>query len=288
MSLLSQAIMSGLISGTVYALLAMGLIIAFQTTRIVNLAHGETYAISGLVTAALAHFGLPIVVAIAGGVATAMLFSIAVERLLLRPRASWPVSSLILVSLAAAFLSRGILQVGFGADPESFKRLFVGAPIRIGGGALSQQGLWLVLIGLAAVFATTQFLTRTRIGRQLRATAENPDAAQLLGINVGAARMIAFAIAGCLGGLSASLLVPLVSVDYQAGLGMTLRGFIAASLGGMSPLSGIFGGLGLGLAEALVTTYFGALAQDPVIFLVLIGVALWQSRKILFGGSLRA
>jgi branched-chain amino acid transport system permease protein len=211
-----------------------------------------------------------------------------VERLLLRPRASWPVSSLILVSLAAAFLSRGVLQVGFGPDPESFKRLFAGAPLRIGDGVLSQQGLWLIIIGLAAVFATTQFLTRTRIGRQLRATAENPDAAQLLGINVGRARMIAFAIAGCLGGLSAALLVPLISVDYQVGLGMTLRGFIAASLGGMSPLAGIFGGLGLGLAEALVTTYFGALAQDPVIFLVLIGVALWQSRKILFGGSVRA
>jgi branched-subunit amino acid ABC-type transport system permease component len=280
--------MSGLISGTVYALLAMGLIIAFQTTRIVNLAHGETYAISGLVTAGLAHAGAPIVAALAGGIATATLFSMGVERLLLRPRASWPVSSLILVSLAAAFLSRGVLQVGFGPDPESFKRLFAGAPIRIGYGALSQQGFWLILIGLAAVFATTQFLTRTRIGRQLRATAENPDAAQLLGINVGAARMIAFAIAGALGGLSAALLVPLISVDYQVGLGMTLRGFIAASLGGMSPLSGIFGGLGLGLAEALVTTYFGALAQDPVIFLVLIGVALWQSRKILFGGSIRA
>src|SRR5271155_291177 len=288
MSLLPQAIMSGLISGTVYALLAMGLIIAFQTTRIVNLAHGETYAISGLVTAGLAHVGAPIVAAVAGGVATATLFSIAVERLLLRPRASWPVSSLILVSLAAAFLSRGVLQVGFGTDPESFRRLFAGVPLRVGGGALSQQGLWLVLIGLAAVFATTQFLTRTRIGRQLRATAENPDAAQLLGINVGASRTIAFAIAGCLGGLSAALLVPLVSVDYQAGLGMTLRGFIAASLGGMSPLSGIFGGLGLGLAEALVTTYFGALAQDPVIFLVLIAVALWQSRNVQFGGSLRA
>jgi branched-chain amino acid transport system permease protein len=288
MSLLPQAVMSGLISGSVYALLAMGLIIAFQTTRIVNLAHGETYAISGLVTAGLAHAGAPIVAALAGGIATATLFSMGVERLLLRPRASWPVSSLILVSLAAAFLSRGVLQVGFGPDPESFKRLFAGAPIRIGYGALSQQGFWLILIGLAAVFATTQFLTRTRIGRQLRATAENPDAAQLLGINVGAARMIAFAIAGALGGLSAALLVPLISVDYQVGLGMTLRGFIAASLGGMSPLSGIFGGLGLGLAEALVTTYFGALAQDPVIFLVLIGVALWQSRKILFGGSIRA
>jgi branched-chain amino acid transport system permease protein len=288
MNLLSQAIISGLISGTVYALLGTGLIIAFQTTRIVNLAHGETYAISGLVTAALAHDGVPLVLAVLAGIAAAVLYSVALERVLLRPRASWPVSGLILVSLAAAFLSRGVLQVAFGVNAASFSRLFVGTPIRIAGGVLPQQGLWLVIVGCAAVFATTQLLTRTGIGQQLRATAENADAAQILGVNVGAARTIAFAIAGTLGGLSAVLLVPLVSVDYQAGLGMTLRGFIAASLGGMSPLSGIFGGLGLGLAEALVTTYFGALAQDPVIFLVLIGVALWQSRKIRFGGSLRA
>jgi branched-chain amino acid transport system permease protein len=110
----------------------------------------------------------------------------------------------------------------------------------------------------------------------------------LLGVNVDATRMISFLVAGVLGGLSAILLVPLISVDYQAGLGMTLRGFIAASLAGMSPLGAIFGGLGLGLAEALVTTYFGALAQDPIIFIVLIAVALWQSRKVKFGGSLRA
>jgi branched-chain amino acid transport system permease protein len=287
-NLLSQALISGLISGTVYALLGTGLIIAFQTTRIVNLAHGETYAISGLVTAALAHEGVPLFLAVLAGIAAAVVYSIAVERILLRPRARWPVSSLILVSLAAAFLSRGLLQVGFGADSVSFRRLFVGTPIHIGAGVLPQQGLWLIVIGCAAVAATTLLLMRTRIGQQLRATAENPDAAQILGVNVGAARMIAFGLAGALGGLSAALLVPLVSVDYQAGLGMTLRGFIAASLGGMSPLGGIFGGVGLGLAEALVTTYFGALAQDPVIFLVLIGVALWQSRKIRFGGSLRA
>jgi branched-chain amino acid transport system permease protein len=80
----------------------------------------------------------------------------------------------------------------------------------------------------------------------------------------------------------------MVSVDYQSGLSMTLRGFIAASLAGMSPLRAILGGLGLGLAEALVTTYFGALAQDPVIFIVLIAVALWQSRHVQFGGTARA
>jgi uncharacterized membrane protein YdjX (TVP38/TMEM64 family) len=82
--------------------------------------------------------------------------------------------------------------------------------------------------------------------------------------------------------------VPLVSVDFQAGLGMTLRGFIAAALAGMSPRLVIFTALGLGLAEAFVTTYLGALAQDPIVFLALIGVALWQSRHIRFSGGARA
>src|SRR5712692_4880049 len=104
MNPLSQAIVSGTISGTIYVLLAMGLIIAFQTTRIVNLAHGETFSIAGLVTAAVAHAGMPLAVAIALGISSAVAYSVTIERVLLRPRASWPISGLILISLAAAFL----------------------------------------------------------------------------------------------------------------------------------------------------------------------------------------
>lgn len=288
MSPLSQALISGAISGTTYALLATGLIVAFQTTRVVNLAHGETYAVAGLVTAALAGSGIPVFAAAAAGIASAVIYSILVERLLLRPRSSWPVPSLILISLAMAFLSRGLLQVVFGTDALSFRKMFSGPPVRLAGGVIPQQGLWLVIIGLAAAAVAAQLLLRTKMGKRLRATAENPDAAQLLGVNVNASRLVSFGVAGALGGLSAILLVPLISIDYQAGLGMTLRGFIAASLAGMSPNGAIAGGLALGLAEALVTTYFGALAQDPIVFVVLIAIALWQSRNVRFGGSARA
>jgi len=288
MNLFTQAVISGLTSGTIYALLATGLIIAFRTTRVVNLAHGESYAIAGLVISASAGAGLPLYAAVPAGLLAALAFSIGVEALLLRPRADWPVSTLILVTLAAAFLSRGLLLLAFGTDPASFKRLFASPPIRIFGGIATPQALWLIAIGLAACIGTVQLLMRTRIGRQLQATAENPAAAQLLGVDVNRARLISFGIAGLLGGLSAVLLIPLVSVDYQAGLGMTLRGFIAASLSGMKPMNAVLGGLLLGLAEALVTTYVGALMQDPIVFLVLIGVAIWQSRHITYGGIQRA
>jgi branched-chain amino acid transport system permease protein len=288
MNALTQAIISGLMQGAVYALLATGLVLAFHTSRVVNLAHGETYAIAGLVASALDGAGYALVVALPAALVAAVLFSLSVERLLLRPRRQWPVGSLILVTLAAAFLTRGALMVVMGVDALSFARLFAGTPIKILGGALPRQGLALILIGFAAATAVTVFLVWSALGRQLRATAEQPEAAALLGVDIERMRSLAFAIAGGLGGLGAILLVPLVSVDFQTGLGMTLRGFIAAALAGMSPALAVVTGLGLGLAVALVTTYLGALAQDPVVFIALIAVALWQSRAISFGGSARA
>jgi len=288
MNPLAQAIISGLMMGVVYALLATGLVIVFQTSRIVNIAHGECYAIGGIFTSVVAAQELPLWAAIVVGIVLAVLFSVILERVLLRPRRTWSLNSLILVTLAVAFFVRGILNVAVGSAPVSFPRSFVGPPLRIAGGVLPLQGLGLIAIGLSVALAIPLFLAKTRFGRQLRAAAENPDAAELMGVNVDFVRSVAFAIAGGCGALAAVLLVPMVSVDFQTGLGMTMRGFIAAALGGMSPLLAIACGLFLGLAEAFVTTYWDALAKDPIVFLALIGIALWQSRHIRFGGSLRA
>jgi branched-subunit amino acid ABC-type transport system permease component len=288
MNPLSQAVVSGLMMGSVYALLATGLVIVYHTSQIMNIAHGEAYAVAGIVAALVAAHGMPLWLALAAGIAAAVLFALALEWLLLRPRRSWSANGLILVTLAVAFFMRGVLNVSVGADPVSFPGLVTGRALRIAGGVLPRQGLVLITVGLAAAFTIPLFLSATRLGRQLRAAAENPDAAELMGVNVDRVRTIAFAVAGAYGALGALLLVPLTSVDFQAGLGMTMRGFIAAALGGMSPLPTIVCGLCLGLGEALVNTYIGALAQDPIVFLALIAVALWQSRRIRFGGSLRA
>ncbi|HZT51154.1 MAG TPA: branched-chain amino acid ABC transporter permease [Stellaceae bacterium] len=288
MNPLSQAVISGVMMGSVYALLATGLVIVYHTSQIMNIAHGEAYAVAGIVAALAAGHSLPVWLALLAGIAAAVAFALSLEWGILRPRRAWSVNGLILVTLAVAFFMRGVLNVSVGADPVSFPGLVSGRALRVAGGALPRQGLLLVVVGLAAALAIPLFLSATRLGRQLRAAAENPDAAELMGVDVDRARTIAFAVAGAYGALGALLLVPLISVDFQSGLGMTMRGFIAAALGGMSPLPVILCGLGLGLAEALVNTYVGALAQDPIVFLALIAVALWQSRRVRFGGSLRA
>jgi branched-subunit amino acid ABC-type transport system permease component len=288
MNFLSQTIISGLLAGAVYALLGTGLIVIYRTCGVLNLAHGEAYSIAGVVAAIASERGLPLVVAIALALACSVLFSLALYRVVIRPREGWPVPTLILITLGVSFLMRGILNAVIGPDPVSFDPLLKGPPIRILGGSIPLQGVALIVVGFALSSGLALFLQRTRLGKQLLATAENARAAQLLGVNVERARLIAFGVGGLLAGIAAVLLVPLVSVDFQTGLAMTLRGFIAAAIAGMMPSRAVVCGLVLGLFEAAVGSYLGALYQDPVIFCVLIGVAVWQSRSIRFGGARRA
>lgn len=288
MNLATQAIISGLMTGSVYMLLGLGLVLVYRTSRVLNLAHGETFAAAGVSTGLLFNLGVGLPLAIFAGLLVGVSLSSSLHWFILRKRAHWPAPTLILVTLATAFLMRGVMILLVGTDPISFRRLISGPPIRIMGGALPLQGLLLIVVSMIVCGVVAVFLTRSKLGKNLLATAENPDAAELVGVNVQSARLIAYGLAGCLGALSAILLTPLISVDFQSGLAMTLRGFIAAAIAGMSPFGTIVSGLMLGLFEQMVGAYLGALFQDPVIFGVLICVAVWRSRLIRFGGSRRA
>ena len=288
MNLFTQAIISGLMTGAVYTFLGIGLVLVYRTARILNLAHGETFAITGVAAALLVQAGLPLIAAVVLAVLIALGFSVGLHRFVLRPRAEWPAGTLILITLGAAFVVRGVLILAAGTAPVSFPVMFPEAPVRFAGGAIPPQGIALIVLGFGVSAAVGLFLATTRAGKQLLAAAENPYAAELLGVNVERARLTAYAIGGLLGALAGVLLIPLIAVDFQSGLAMTMRGFIAAAISGMSPVGVLFSGLGLGLFESMVGAYLGALYQDPVMFCVLILVALWQSRKIRFGGGRRA
>jgi branched-subunit amino acid ABC-type transport system permease component len=288
MNLFSQSIVSGLMIGAVYALMGIGLVVVYRTSRVLNLAHGESFAVGGIVAAMATRAGFPLWAAAFLAVGAGAALSLALYQFILRTRTHWSMSSLVLTTLATAFLVRGALLTAVGPDPVSFPSLVSGPPLRLAGGIVPLQGLLLIVVGLVASIVLAVVLNMTFLGKQLLATAENPAATQLLGVNVERARLLSFGMSGALGGLSALLLIPLISVDYQTGLSMTMRGFIAAAISGMSPVYSIVAGLLLGLFEALVGTYLGTLSQDPIMFGVLILIALWQSRKIRFGGVKRA
>jgi branched-chain amino acid transport system permease protein len=288
MNLFSQTIISGLMSGATYSLLGVGLVLVFRTARILNLAHGESFVLAAAVASMLTNVGVPSWAAIAPAIMAALLFAAGLHYFVLRRLDKWSQGALILVTLAAAFAMRGVMILLIGPDAVSFPSFLTGPPWRVLGGAIPRQGAALVSVGLIASAAVGMFLSYTRLGKQLLATAENPEASELLGVDVGRARLLAYCLGGALAGIAAILLVPLISIDFQSGLGMTLRGFIAAAIAGMSPLGTIASGFALGMFEAMVGSYLGALLQDPVIFFVLIIVAIWQSRHIRFGGRQRA
>jgi branched-chain amino acid transport system permease protein len=288
MNLFTQAVFSGLMTGVVYALMGIGLVIVYRTSRILNLAHGESFAVAGIVASLAAARGLPAWLGLTLAVCAAIALSLVLYRFVLRPRTHWPMPTLVLATLAVAFLMRGVMIALMGPDPVSFPAQVSGSPLRFAGGVLPLQALVLIVFGFTASLAVAALLQFTFLGKQLQATAENPAATQLLGVNIERARIIAFGLSGGLTGLAAVLLIPMISVDYQSGLPMTLRGFIAAAISGMSPVLSILAGFLLGMFEAAVGAYFGALYQDPVMFGILILVALWQSRKIRFGGVRRA
>jgi branched-chain amino acid transport system permease protein len=288
MNIYSQGLVSGLISGASYALLGVGLVLVYRTTRILNLAHGETFVIAAVATYLLAGVGVPLYLA---AVVAAMLTVLAywsLQKFALESRNAWSTGSLILITLGAAFLVRGALVLLIGSDPISIPPLIKGRPILLLGAAIPRQGALLIVVGFSVATAVTVFLSRTRLGKELIATAENPAASQLLGINVRLARSVAYGISGGMGALAAVLLVPLISIDYNSGLSMTIRGFIAASIAGMSAGRTVVAALLLGILESYVAVFFGSLLQDPVVFGLLIAIALWQSRGIRHGGAVRA
>lgn len=290
MQVLVQALFSGLVNGSVYALLGMGLVLYFRSARVINLAHGETYVVTALITAAAVSHGWPLWLAAVVGVASAALGMILIERVLFRGRLDWPLPSLVILSLGIALVCRGLSFRISGSDATSFPELISGDPLRFFGVALSRQGLLAVAVTLIVAVLASVFFRRTLYGQAMTACAENPEASSLLGINVGRMRMISFGAAAVLGGVSALLVVPLGSVTYDAGLPLVLRGFVAAAVGAMLwPGRAAAAGLGLGILEAMVASYWSPLLRTPIVFGVVFTFVVYMlSRNVRFGGVVRA
>jgi len=285
-----QALFSSLTNGSVYALMGVAIVLCYRSSRVVNLAQGETYTVGGLLTAKLVTLGLPLAAAGAGGVAAAIAGALLFERMALRSRLHWSPSRLIMVALGAALLTEGVADRLAGADQYSFPALLDGPSAGVGGAVIGQQEILLVVLTVGVTGALAWFFRSTLVGQAMTACAENPGASALLGVNVVRMRQLSYGLAGLLGGAAALLLVPLNGVTYGAGLPMTLNGFAAAAVANMLfPGRALLAGLALGVSEGFIGAYVSPLLEVPLAFglLLLAGVAL-LSRGVRFGGAARA
>lgn len=289
---MGAVVLNGLFVGLIYGLLAVGLVVTYRVSRIVNFAYGETGMLCAFVFFAV-RLGTKsshlidhgILIALPAGILLGAVIGAVMERVIARPLRSDPVLNGMVATIAASLLFVTIAIDVWGPDVRPTKPMLAHGGMSILGLAVSSQQLLIlactlcVLGGLGAMYRYTSF------GLRLRATAIDPYAASLSGINTDLTAMGTWALAGALSALSAILIAPLVAMNAVFMTLLTLRSFAAALLGGLTSLVGAFSaGLLLGMAEGVVTF------KSPVAGMtdVLIAVGILILLLVRPGGLVRA
>lgn len=285
MSDLLQLVFSGLAHGAVYGLVALGFVAVFAVREIVNLAQGEYAALAGLSAISAVAVGVPLAAAVVVVVPLVVLVSVVIERLCIAPvKRMTPLVSIIL-TLGISTALKALMLLIWGPEGRGLPD-FPGRDLLIGGVSIRSQELW--ILGAAAVVGAVViwFYEHTLYGKALRACAEQPVAARLVGISPRTATMVAFAIAGFVGAVAGVVGSPIYFSSWEYGLALGLKGFVAATLGGLVSLRvAMVGGLILGILENLVAGYIDTGFRDAVAFLVLLLVLLVRPQGLVLKAS---
>jgi branched-chain amino acid transport system permease protein len=289
-----QQIVNGLFSGSIYALFALGYTLVFGVLDILNLAHAAVFMLASFVALALVHAaGLHILAALPLAVLFSGIVGLLLERIAFRPlrgRADSNVSGLI-SSLAMATVFEAIALEIWGPNVTRFPfgTVPAGAPVVLLGAEFSRLQLTTLAVAVVFFVALTALVTRTRLGREIRAVAESPRAARVLGVNVDRVVAASFFISSALGG-AAGVLFALAynAISPDMGRSVELKGLAVIILGGMGSMPGaVLAGFALGLGEVFVVAHLGASYRDAVSFAALFLILVFRPRGLLGQASLR-
>jgi len=273
---------SGLTVGAVYALVALGFTIIYNASDVVNFAQGEFVMLGGMVTVTLSAAGVPLPLAAGAAIVAAILVGLALHRLAIEPaRGASPVT-LIMITIGASIFIRGVAQLVFDKQFHKLPAFSGDTPFHMLGATILPQSFW-VLGGAAAIVVLLHaFFEGTIIGKAVLATAANPLAARLVGINTGSIVTLSFALGGAIGAIAGILVTPITLTSYNVGTLLALKGFAAGMLGGIgSPLGAVLGGVALGLLEAFGAGYLSSTYKDGIAFIVILVVLSALPRGLL-------
>ncbi len=271
-------LVTGLALGSSFALIGSGFVVVHRVTRVVNFAQGSLAVLGGMLSASLLDgllpHGLGEAVAVLGcGILGLLVGLVAVGR-----RGTPPLNSLI-VTLGVSMLASAAIILLWGQDPVSPPGL--GGTMTILGATVERQRLLVFVATLVVFAALTVFFSRSYVGKALTASASNPRAARLVGIDVRRMGLLAFGLAGVLGGLAGVLVAPTNALSFYSDLPLALSGFAAAVFGGLtSPLRTLVGGLGLGVAGQLTAGYLDGSYQTEMALLLMLLIMVVRSKTL--------
>lgn len=282
MSSFLQFLFSGVTVGATYALAALGFSIIYNASGVINFAQGEFIMLGGMAAVVLSGLGWPLPLAIAAAVLVVALAGLLVEKLAIEPAKNSEVVTLIIITIGASLFIRGLVQVVLGKGSHALPAFSGDSPIELGGATLLPQSLWALGVTLVIVALLAWFFTRTLQGKAMLATSHNRLAAQLVGINTKTVLLASFGLSAALGALGGILVAPITSTSYDVGIMLGLKGFVAATLGGLGSGAGaIAGGLLLGVLEAMTAGYVSSAYKDAAPFVLILLVLFFMPRGLL-------
>ena len=283
-SVLASALVSGLLLGGLFAVTALGLSLVFGVLRLVNLAHGELVVLGAYLALELSgHAGWDPLATIPVVAAALFVLAVPAHRVLLEPLAARGAEPALLTTFALSVLAQNVFILAWSGDTQALQARYASSSVTVAG--LSLQVTSLIAFGIALVLCAVVhlLLRRTGLGRRIRASAEDPEAASALGVNVARVHALVFGLAAACAAVG-GVLVGLVS-DFTPVTGLTylISGFAVVVLGGLGSVTGtLLGGIALGVAENAGAAFFGDGWRDFTGFAVFL-VVLSLRPQGLFG-----
>jgi branched-chain amino acid transport system permease protein len=294
MDIFFQQIINGLVQGSIYALVALGYTMVYGIMGLINFAHGEVVMIGTLVTITVAgsliKAGMPVMLAGMAGLTVSVLVCMALgwglERIAYRPLRNAPRLTPLITAIGMSIVLQNLAMIVWGRNYLTFPPLLPKVAFEFGGVNFTLVQVIIVVVSALTMGGLLLLVYRTKLGMAMRATAQNPAVASLMGVNINRVIAAAFVIGSALGALAGIMVGSYYEIaHYQMGFMLGLKAFTAAVLGGIGNLAGaMLGGVLLGLIEALGAGYIGDLTggflgshyQDIFAFIVLIVVLMFK------------
>lgn len=274
---LVQFFLSGITAGSIYALIAVSLLIVYRVSNLICFAQGEFFVIGALTMTTLLSRGIPYILSFLISLAVAVILGGLIQKTVIKRIIRSSIGTLIVMTIGISLLLRGVSLLIWGREAYVTKALIEGPPIRFFGASLPLQVLVILSITAACLFLLYLFFEKTLEGLAMRACAENQDGASLMGINVGRISLFAWMWGGGIGALAGMVVSPLLFIQYMSGIMPMVKGFIAMSIGGLGSLFGVtLGGFLLGLVEAYTIGLVSSKFADAVVFTVLVLCLLFK------------
>jgi branched-chain amino acid transport system permease protein len=284
-TMIGQVVISGLLAGSLYAMVALGLGLIFGVMRVLNVAHGPLLMLGAYTTFWLFHWvGLNPYLSLVVSMPALFVVGVVLQRLLVRRVVDAPELSSLLLTFGVSIAIVNLAQLAFTSDLRSVEYLtgsFVLGPF-----AFSKSRVIACVFALVITAGAFYFLQRTRLGKAIRAVSQSREVAQVCGINVQGIHMLAFGVAAALAAAGGTLIAVMVAIQPEMGQVYTFKSFLVIVLGGAGNYPGaLLGGLLLGLIEQLSSLFLTTQVNEAVAYILLVVVLLVRPTGLLGGRS---